>query len=61
MATLPERVESTEERITRLEELFRSTMEDIARTAQRIADRMPSDPRIHEAVERLIKESGQTP
>ena len=53
--TIPERVESLEERQTRLEETFRSYLDGIAQTAQRISDRVPEDARISEAVERLTQ------
>ena len=53
------KTETVEERLARLEELFRATMQDIAAAAQKLADRVPEDPRIARAVDDLLADMSE--
>lgn len=57
--TIPDRVESVEDRLARLEEMFRETMEGIAVAAQKLAARIPEDERIAGAVDALLADVEQ--
>jgi len=54
--TIPQRVESLEERMARLEETYRADQLATADAARRVAERIPEDPRIQEAIESLDRE-----
>ncbi len=54
--TIPQRVERLEERMARLEETYRADQLATADAARRVAERIPEDPRIQEAMESLDRE-----